>query len=81
MKNAFILSLFFLFLLSCQQEAPKEAKLSEKDFTPFEQINPQVYFGTPENIAQDPNSALTKLFQQTIGELRHTNFTFAFKGL
>lgn len=59
----FALCLFFI-LFSCQQSATTEKVLNEADFTPFEKINPEVYFATETNKAIDPNNALTEMFRE-----------------
>ncbi len=56
--------LLFLTLFACQQKNTKITTLSEKDFTPIDKIDPQIYFATPENIAIDPNNALTDMFRK-----------------
>ena len=63
--------LLFLTLFACQQEPSKTAEieapptpLSEKDFTPIDKIDPQIYFATEENTAKDPNNALTDMFRK-----------------
>ena len=60
--------LLFLALFSCQQETSEQSELptplNEKDFTPIEKIDPQIYFATEENITKDPNNALTDMFRK-----------------
>jgi len=42
--------------MACQQEQPPTVTgLQKNDFTPFEKIDPNIYFPTPENKANDPN--------------------------
>lgn len=59
--------LLFLVFIACQEspkENPKNTPLSEKDFTPIAQIDPEIYFATPENIAKDPNDPLMAMFRK-----------------
>jgi len=56
--------LLFLALFACQQKSSETTSLSKKDFTPIDKIDPQIYFATPENIAKDPNNALTDMFRK-----------------
>ncbi len=54
-----------LVLLSCKtQNKETKTSLSKKDFTPIEKIDPKIYFATEENIAKDPNNALTDMFRK-----------------
>lgn len=61
---------FLSILFSCQQdktestETIKLTPLSEEDFTPIENIDPQIYFPTEENTAKDPNNPLTDMFRK-----------------
>ncbi len=51
--------------MACQQEQPPTVTgLQKNDFTPFEKIDPNIYFPTPENIANDPNDALMAMFRE-----------------
>lgn len=51
-------------LFSCQQPSATDKPLSKEDFTPIEKIDPQVYFATETNKANDPNNALTEMFRE-----------------
>lgn len=61
-----------VFLTNCQTENKEmEATeseivkpLSAADFTPYEKIDPNIYFASPENIAIDPNNALMDVFRK-----------------
>ncbi len=65
-------SIYFIFSLllciaisiisSCKESTPSFSL--EQAFTPIDQINPDVYFATPENIAKDPNDELTAMFRK-----------------
>jgi len=51
--------------MACQQEIPPTVTgLQKNDFTSFEKIDPNIYFPTPENIANDPNDALMAMFRE-----------------
>ena len=60
----FIITLLSLGLVACQSTPTKEATSLKNAFTPKEKINPNIYFATEENKANDPNNALTKMFRQ-----------------
>jgi len=63
LNNSF-LSLVIISLFACQRPDPSSTSLSKEDFTPINKIDPQVYFATEENIAIDPNNALTDMFRK-----------------
>ncbi len=61
-KIAYLLLLLVFF--ACQEKSTKSTILSKEDFTPIAKIDPQIYFATEENIALDPNNALTDMFRK-----------------
>ena len=63
--SKYIVFCLLIILYACQDELKTtQTGLNQNDFTPFDQINPNIYFATPKNIAQDPNDALTAMFRQ-----------------
>lgn len=72
-SSCIIISLLFVFLFSnCKTDnkeiaaitSDKTKPLSAEDFTPYDQIDPNIYFATPENVAKDPNNALMDVFRK-----------------
>ena len=64
-KNKITYLLLFIPFFSCQQQNRETTNtLSRKDFTPIEKIDPQIYFATEENMANDPNNSLTDMFRK-----------------
>ena len=67
MKNLLftLFAIMLCFFIACQQTIePTITGLQPSDFTPFEKIDPNIYFPTPENIANDPNDALMAMFRE-----------------
>ena len=72
--NKIIFLLLLVAFTACQQESAKTTMsaesseelpiLSEKDFTPIDKIDPQVYFPTNQNKTIDPHNELTEMFRQ-----------------
>ena len=59
--------LLFLAFFACQEaptETTKNTPLSQKDFTPITQIDPDIYLATEKNKAVDPHNELTEMFRQ-----------------
>lgn len=71
-KIPILLLLSLFFIIACKQTTTKEnltnsstlKPLSKEDFTPYEKIDPTIYFATPDNIAKDPNNALMDIFRK-----------------
>lgn len=60
-----LLSVFVLLILAaCNHNNQESTALSPADFTPINQIDPNTYFPTSENIAVDPQNELMEIFRK-----------------
>lgn len=67
--DTFSICLVLLIFASCKKGIHNNSMntpeiLSEEDFTPIEQIDPKIYFATPDNMSSDPNNQLMQMFRQ-----------------